>query len=106
MAAVLTYSVVGECYVEGCVRAEPLLGNLPDHIGFSMIPSTTTPVWSWVFRDLRSGELFREDPRLDSLGLDLEHFRAQLTEDPKTMLSVAPEVLMARVNSLRKLDLV
>lgn len=99
------YTVVGECYVEGCSRAEPLLGNLPDHIGFSMIPSLTQPGLSRVFRDLQSGEQFGEDPRLESLGVDLGHFRAQLADDPGAMLTVPPDLLMERVNGLRKIDL-
>lgn len=100
------HSVVGECYVEGCARGEPLVGNLPDHVGFSMNPSPTKPGLSRVFRDLLSGELFSEDPRLASLEVDLGPFRAQLSEDSDAMLSVAPEVLMAHVEGLRKMELV
>lgn len=104
------YSVVGGCYVEGCARAEPLLGKLPDHIGFSIIPSQTTPGWSRRFIDLSSGDVFSVDPRLHSLGLDpkldLEHFKEQLIEDPNTMLSVEPELLMKRIKGLKKVDLV
>lgn len=95
------FSVVGECYVEGCSRAEPLLGNLPDYIGFS--PSSAR---KWCFRDLRSGELFNEDPRLEGLQVELEDFRAQLTNDPQATLSVAPGILLRRITGLEYIDLI
>ncbi|KAL1857040.1 hypothetical protein Daus18300_010488 [Diaporthe australafricana] len=104
------YSLVGECYVEGCARGEPLLGSLPDHIGFEMIINNET--WrarkrpSRSFRDLRSGEPFGEDPRLKSLGVELHDFRGRLAEDPEAILSVAPEVLMERIRGLRYINLV
>lgn len=100
------YSVVGECYVEGRARGEPLLGNLPGHIGFALIEGTGTYGWQRCFRDMRSGELFREDPRLASLGVDLEEFRGRLAEDPEAMLSVSPKVLQERIPDLRYVDLI
>lgn len=100
------YSVVGECYVEGCARGEPLLGSLPGHIGFSLVEGTARSVWSRRFRDVRSGELFREDPRLESLGVDLDEFRVRLAEDPEAMLSLPPEMLRERIADLRYIDLV
>lgn len=100
------YSVVGECYVEGCARGEPLVGNLPDHIGFSMIEGTAKLEWSRRFRDLRSGELFHEDPRLESLGVDLHEFRARLADDPEALLSLLPEVLQKRIADLQYIDLI
>ncbi|KAI7783842.1 hypothetical protein LA080_011315 [Diaporthe eres] len=100
------YSVVGECYVEGCARGEPLVGNLPGHIGFSMIEGTAKLEWSRRFMDLRSGEIFHEDPRLESLGVNLEEFRARLTEEPEAMLSLSPEVLRKRIADLQYIDLI
>lgn len=100
------YSVVGECYVEGCARAEPLLGNLPDHIGFSWILGTAGIAWSRCFRDQRSGESFREDPRLRNLGVDLDEFRQRLAVDPEAMLTLSPEVLQECITDLRYIDLV
>lgn len=100
------YSVVGECYVEGCARGEPLLGSLPEHIGFSLIEGTAKLGWSRRFRDLRSGELFCEDPRLESLGVDLEEFRQRLAVDPEAMLTLSPDVLQERIAGLRYIDLV
>lgn len=100
------YSVVGECYVEGCARAEPLLGNLPDHIGFSWKEGTAMIWWSRRFRDLRSGKLYREDPRLESLGVNLDEFRRQLAVDPETMLTLSPDVLQERIAGLRYIDLI
>ena len=89
------YFVVGDCYVEGCARGEPLLGNHPDHIGFNLI-GDTAKVKSRCFRKLRSGELFREVPRLGSLGVDLEELRGRLAEDIGAVLGVPPEVLRER----------
>lgn len=100
------YSVVGECYVEGCTRAEPLLGNLPDYIGFTMRSSATTSDRSWCFRDLRTGEVFYEDPRLEGLGVDLEDFRDHLVAKPQSMLTVAPDTLLERIKGLRYIDLI
>lgn len=100
------YSVVGECYVEGCARAEPLLGNLPEYVGFSTRSSTTTSDRSWCFRDLRSGELFYEDPRLERLNVDLEDFRAQLVTVPHSMLTVAPTTLLERIKDLIYINLI
>ncbi|KAF3769359.1 hypothetical protein M406DRAFT_355265 [Cryphonectria parasitica EP155] len=100
------YSIVGECYVEGCARGEPLLGRLPDHVGFSIIRNRSMVGESRRFRDLRSGDLFCEDPRLGSLGVELEEFRARLAKDPEAMLDVAPEVLRARIKGLKYIDLV
>lgn len=99
------YSVVGKCYVEGCARGEPLLGDLPEHIGLSLIEDTAMRGWPRNFRDMRSGELSREDPRLESLGVDLDEFRARLAEDPEAMLSVPPDVLRERIADLRYIDL-
>lgn len=100
------YSVVGECYVEGCARGEPLLGSLPEHIGFSLIEGTSRPGWTRRFRDLRSGDLFCEDPRLESLGVDLEEFRRRLAVDPEAMLTLSPDVLQERIAGMRYIDLV
>lgn len=100
------YTVVGECYVEGCARAEPLLGNLPDHIGFSLIEDTASLAWSRRFMDLRSGEIFCEDPRLENLGVDLEEFRRRLAEDPEAMLSLSPELLRERISGLDYINLI
>lgn len=100
------YSVVGECYVEGCSRAEPLLGNLPSHIGFELTTSSKAPGWSRRFRDIRSEETISEDPRLHRLGVDLGSFRAHLAEDSDALLSLAPDDLMARVKDLRRIELV
>lgn len=100
------YSVVGECYVEGCARAEPLLGNLPDHIGFGWMEGTPQDKWSRRFRDLRSCELSREDPRLESFGVDLGEFRRRLAVDPKAMLTLPPDVLQERIAGMRYIDLV
>lgn len=100
------YFVVGECYVEGCARGEPLLGNLPDHIGFSLVEGTSGLGWSRRFRDMRSGELYCEDPRLESLGVDLDEFRERLAEDPEALLSLSPEVLQERIKDLRYIDLI
>lgn len=100
------YSVVGQGYVEGCARGEPLLGNLPDHLGFGLIEGTAKLGWPRCLRDLRSGELVREDPRLKSLGVDLEEFRGRLAEDPEAMLSLSPEVLQERVPSLRYIEMI
>lgn len=95
------YSVVGECYVEGCARAEPLLGNLPDYMGFDFDLDH-----NWCFRDLRSGQLYYEDPRLEGLMVDLGDFRAQLSVDRQATLTVAPDVLLKRIPGLRFLDIV
>lgn len=100
------YVVVGECYVEGLARGEPLLGSLPDHIGFSVVRNQTAPRVSRCFRDLRSGELFREDPRLGSLGVDLGEFRTRLAEDPQATISLEPDVLLDRIKGLGYVDLV
>lgn len=103
-------SVVGECYVEGCARGEPLLGNLADHIGFKLDyqgqSSRSSRGFTRCFRDLDSGWLFNEDPRLKSLGLDLSKFRERLKNDPEPMLSIAPEVLLARIRGLKYVDLI
>lgn len=95
------YFIVGECYVEGCARAEPLLGSLPNDIGLSVRAGK-----KWCFRDLRSSELINEDPRLEDLEVDLGEFRAQLAGDLQATLSVAPDVLLRRIAGLRYIDLV
>lgn len=100
------YFVVGECYVEGCARGEPLLGNLPEHVGFNLTWTDGTSGWSRCFRDSRSGELFREDPRLERLGIDLQEFRMRLAEDPEAVLSLSPELLLKHIVGLRYIDLV
>lgn len=100
------YAVVGECYVEGCARGEPLVGRLADEVGFMLKPSPTRAGLSRVFRNLQTGDVSREDPRLVRLGVDLGRFRAQLADDCDDMLRVAPEELMARIDGLKKIDLV
>lgn len=100
------YFVVGECYVEGCARGEPLLGNLPEHVGFKWIDGTFGVGWLRCFIDLQSGELFREDPRLERLGIDLDEFRIRLAEDPEAILSLTPELLLERIVGLRYIDLI
>lgn len=100
------YTVVGECYVEGCARGEPLVGRLGDEVGFMLEPSPTRAGLSRVFRNLQTGDVSREDPRLVRLGVDLGRFRAQLADDCDAMLRVAPEELMARIDGLERIDLV
>ncbi|KAJ0116357.1 hypothetical protein J7T55_007337 [Diaporthe amygdali] len=100
------YSVVGVCYVEGCARGEPLLGNLPDHIGFSWIEDTVRLGWSRRFENLWSGELFQEDPRLESLGVVLGEFRKRLSENPEATLNLAPEVLQKCIAGLQYIELI
>ncbi|KAK7724759.1 hypothetical protein SLS63_008453 [Diaporthe eres] len=87
-------------------RMKPLVGSLPDHIGFGMIEGTAKLEWSRRFMDLRSGELFHEDPRLENLGVDLDEFRARLAEDPEAMLILPPEVLRKRIADLQYIDLI
>ncbi|KAJ4388243.1 hypothetical protein N0V93_008850 [Gnomoniopsis smithogilvyi] len=109
-AAAAKYSVVGECYIEGYARGEPLLGNLPDHIGFSVDnrsqSSRTEGGVSRCFRDLRTGMLSVEDPRFKDFGVDLNTFLIRLNNEPGAMLTLAPAVLLECIEGLRYIDLI
>ncbi|KAI0122094.1 HET-domain-containing protein [Daldinia grandis] len=100
------FQVIGECFMLGLAYGEALLGPLPDStqaiVSYSKRFGSHTP----AFRDVSSGEIFYEDPRLKSLPVDLEDFRRRLQDSPWPNLHVKPDVFRERGVDLKCIDLV
>ncbi|KAI8957120.1 HET-domain-containing protein [Daldinia sp. FL1419] len=101
------YQVVCACYVLGLMAGEAILGPLPNGIraiqnrneklGTSYFPA---------FQDISSGEIFYEDPRLETLPVDLEDFRKRLREHPGARVTIGPDTLKQHGVDLKCIDLV
>lgn len=75
------YQVIGECSLYGAEYGEALLGPLPEHIRIVCAKERLAngkETCDWFFQDKLTGELHREDPRLESLGLDMTEYRQRL----------------------------
>ncbi|KAI7782308.1 ankyrin and het domain protein [Diaporthe eres] len=95
------YLVVGPCYMHTVNQGEALLGPLPGHVRRLLVSEDGPAVYRW--KDSRSGALFRDDPRLESLGVDPENF-GKRGEGSK--LRVDPELLRRRGVDVKYFDLV
>lgn len=79
------FRIVGDSYVLGLSEGEALLGPYPDHVRRVYVQSDKHGVYSH-FENIKTGAISAEDPRLSSLGVDLEEFRRRLREDPGAKL--------------------
>lgn len=98
------FLVVSDCYAAGLADAEGLLGPLPQGIQGTWAPNERGG-WMRGFQDVRTGETFFRDPRMESLGL-FEIMTEEQIRHPTTSFTYEPEVLMQRIPGLQKIDLV
>jgi hypothetical protein len=80
------YEVVGECYIQGLMDGEALLGLLPEPWKMQIGPGSEG-LWAPGFLDQSTGILSHADPRLDALGPVPDEWEAVQSErmpgDPK-----------------------
>ncbi|KAI0851771.1 HET-domain-containing protein [Daldinia vernicosa] len=100
------FKVIGRCFVPGLMYGEALLGPLPDNIRIIECYDERVDNYATAFRDISSGEIFYEDPRLKSLPVDLEDFRRRLQGNPRADLYVEPDIFRERGVDLKCIDLV
>lgn len=100
------YLVVGSCYVEGVSYGEALLGPLPKSVRPVKKYYASQDEYLWGFVDDGTGAFTAEDPRLESLGIDLDGFRERLREDPAALLDVDLDVLRNRGVDIKHFNLV
>ncbi|KAI2782853.1 HET-domain-containing protein [Daldinia loculata] len=100
------FQAIGRCFVLGLALNEALLGPLP--VNIRAIQSYNKRFGGYVpaFRDISSGEIFYEDPRLKSLPVDLEGFRRRLQDNPFSKLYIEPDIFRERGVDLKCIDLV
>lgn len=96
-----TYLVVGSCYMQIVYEGEALLGPLSGHVRRVLAQENSTFLYRW--EDSRSGVLFREDPRLESLNFDLNNYRKR---EDEYKLAVNPEILRREGVDITYFDLV
>lgn len=100
------YLVVGPCYVEGVSHGEALLGPLPKNVRPVYKYYASHNGYRWGFVDDVTGAFTAEDPRLESLGIDLGGFRERLRERPGAQLDVDLDVLRNRGVDIKHFNLV
>lgn len=98
------FLVVSECYAAGFADAEGLLGPLPEGIRGTWT-NDHGGYWRIGFEDVRTGEIFFKDPRMDALGL-FEIMTEEQIQDPRIFFIYEPEVLMRLIPGLQRIDLV
>ena len=116
-----SYRVVGECYIDGFMESEALLGALPEnwHYVSCYLPDLDRNSSYDVLMDTQTGEVHAEDPRLGSLPAGwciVDHHEKHIynrfsntetavvdtTLDPR----LSPEALKARGVSLQEIRLI
>ncbi|KAI1648461.1 HET-domain-containing protein [Daldinia loculata] len=100
------FQVIGKCLVLGLTYDEALLGPLPVNIRAIQSYDKRFECDAPAFRDISSGEIFYEDPRLKSLPVDLKDFRKELQDDPWADINVEPDIFRERGVDLKCIDLV
>jgi len=102
-----SYLTIGACFMPGATLGEPLLGPLPSHIKARRVRLEGRSHYMWGFLDECTGSISMEDPRLDSLPVDLSGFRRQLEDDPYGLcLPVDPEDLQSQGANIQYFDLI
>ncbi|KAH9986835.1 heterokaryon incompatibility protein-domain-containing protein [Xylariaceae sp. FL0662B] len=100
------FLVVGECFVQGLCQGEAILGPLPHNIRMVRTRLGGDGGLALAIRDMSTGRVSFEDPRLESLPVDLEDFRESLLESPHTLLEVDPTILRERGVDLKYFPLI
>ncbi|OTA60391.1 HET-domain-containing protein [Hypoxylon sp. EC38] len=99
-----TYRLVGPCFVVGIKHGDDFLGPLEK---FRTVQAISKNEWECLaFKDVLSGEILYEDPRLESLPVDLTEFRRCLSQGLYAGIYVEPDVLRERGVDLEYLDIV
>lgn len=98
------FRVVGECYVPGVSAGEALLGPLP--AGIQAVIALSGDEHYRAFRDLETGSISFEDPRLITLPVDLTGYRRKAAIDPGAFIHVEPDILRQRGIDAKFFDLV
>ncbi|KAI1413745.1 HET-domain-containing protein [Hypoxylon sp. FL1857] len=90
------FKLVGPCFVPSLNHGEALLGPLPENIQVVYLG----------YKDVLSGEISREDPRLKSLPVDLTDFHRHLSQKPGAVIHVEPEILREHGVDLTYFDII
>ncbi|KAI2778237.1 HET-domain-containing protein [Daldinia loculata] len=98
------FILMGEAYIDRLRIGEGLLGPLPENV--QMFLTTHAHKATFGFRDMNSGDITFEDPRLRNLPIDLSDYREQLKEDGHVILFVHPEVFNSIGVNVRYFDLI
>ncbi|KAG6353465.1 hypothetical protein INS49_005646 [Diaporthe citri] len=98
------FLVVSECYVEGLADGEGLLGPLPQGIRGVWAPNERGQ-WMRGLEDVRTGETFFRDPRMESLGL-FQNTSEEEIRNPQNSFTYEPEKLMQLIPGMQRIDLV
>ncbi|KAI1212289.1 HET-domain-containing protein [Annulohypoxylon truncatum] len=100
------FKLVGPCFMVGLMHGEAFLGPLPKNIRMVEAFDNDTSRLTFWFKDVISGELFYEDPRLKSLPLDIDPFRSYLSQHHSAVLATDPEALQECGIGLKQIDLI
>lgn len=98
------FLIVSECYAEGLADGEGLLGPLPQDIRGTWAPNERGQ-WMRGFEDVRTGETFFRDPRMESLGL-FQNTSEEYIRNPLNSFTYEPEKLMQLIPGMQRIDLV
>ncbi|KAI4866865.1 HET-domain-containing protein [Hypoxylon rubiginosum] len=104
-----TFKVVSPCLVPEFANGATFLRPLPENFRPVQVYNKAASRYESGFRDVSSGEITYEDPRLKSLPLDpgyLDSFRERLDRHHTVSIYVDPEILRKSGVDLRCFDLV
>lgn len=80
------YEVIGECYIQGLMDGESLLGPLPEPWKMRIVPGSEG-LWTTGYFNPSTGSVSHEDPRLAALGCVPDEWEAiqseRMPDDPK-----------------------
>ncbi|KAI0841774.1 HET-domain-containing protein [Hypoxylon sp. FL0890] len=100
-----TFRLVGPCFVVGIGNGDALLGPLPEEI--RAVQAISKNEWECLaFKNVLSGEIVCEDPRLESLPVGLTEFRRCLSQGLHAGIYVEPDMLRERGVDLEYFDIV
>ncbi len=88
-SATNTFTIVGECYMHGLEDGQAILGPLPPEYQAQLAKSKDGQSTALLFRNVTTGEVSAQDPRLEPLGgPDCPWERVQMDRQPDDPPSV------------------
>jgi hypothetical protein len=97
------YLVVGECITLGISAGEAFLGELPEMVRLVRVETRRGALG---FKDVSTGSIFYEDPRLSKLPTDLTEYREQLEANEDARLKLDPNDLRQNGVAIQYFDLI
>ncbi|KAI1102831.1 HET-domain-containing protein [Jackrogersella minutella] len=100
------FRLIGPCFVLGLACGEAFLGLLPKNIRQFTAYNKDESCYFPCFKNSFTGDIFYENPRLNSLPVDLGEFRNRLSQHPGSRISVDPNIFQERGVNLKWFDIV